>query len=125
MSRSGELQVAKECSDYKGMAGDHCTLTASNLPELAVGTQIVYAAAAGAGSLDSAITLESGPGNTANGRVVLDLAMGTGTVTITDGTGSLAGFQAQADVTADAAGIWHWKGTYSFSEMEVPAGTSA
>jgi hypothetical protein len=125
MSRSGELQLDKECSEYKGMAGDHCTLTASNLAELAVGTQVVYAAAAGEGSLDSAITLESGPGNKANGRVLLDLATGTGTVTITDGTGSLAGFQAKADVTADAAGIWHWKGTYSFSEMEVPAGASA
>ena len=121
MSRSGTLEIAKECSEYTGKAGDHCTLTASNLPELAVGTQVVYAAGAGDGSLDSAITLESGPGNTASGRVMLDLVTGTGTVTITDGTGSLAGLQAQANVSADAAGIWHWEGTYSFSEMEVPA----
>jgi hypothetical protein len=121
MSRSGTLEVAKECSEYKGLAGDHCTLTASNIPELGVGTQIVYADAASGGTLDTAISLESGPGNTAHGRVVLDLASGTGRVTLSDGTGSLAGIQAKADVSADAAGIWHWKGTYSFSEIESPA----
>ena len=121
MARSGDLHVTKECSEYKGLAGDHCTLTASNIDEIGVGSRIVYAEAAGAGTLDTAVSLEAGPGNTANGRVVLDLATGTGTVTFSDGTGSLAGFQAQANVTADAAGIWHWQGTYSFSEMKVPA----
>ncbi|HEV2006814.1 MAG TPA: hypothetical protein VGQ85_09395 [Candidatus Limnocylindrales bacterium] len=33
MGRSGELVVTKECSEYTGKAGDHCTLTASNIAD--------------------------------------------------------------------------------------------
>lgn len=121
MGRSGNLVIAKECSEYKGLAGDHCTLVASNIDEIGAGSRIVYAEAAGAGTLDTAVTLEAGPGNTAAGRVVLDLSTGTGKVTFSNGTGSLAGFQAAADVSADAAGIWHWQGTYSFSELPAAA----
>jgi hypothetical protein len=45
---------------------------------------------------------------------VLDLASDKGVVTFSGGTGTLAGFQAQADVTPDAAGDSHWDGTYGF-----------
>jgi hypothetical protein len=121
MGRSGELEFTKECSEYTGKAGDHCTLTASNIAEIGVGSRIVYAEAAGDGTLDTAVVLEAGEGNTATGRVVLNLATGTGTVTLTGGTGSLAGIQAEAAVSADAAGLWHWQGTYRFSEVGDPA----
>jgi hypothetical protein len=121
MGRSGELELTKECSEYTGKAGDHCTLTASNIAEIGVGSRIVYAEAAGDGTLDTAVVLEAGDGNTATGRVVLNLAAGTGTVTLSGGTGSLAGIQAEAAISADAAGLWHWQGTYSFSEVGDPA----
>jgi hypothetical protein len=34
MPRSGDLHVTKECSEYKGLAGDFCTITSSNLEEI-------------------------------------------------------------------------------------------
>jgi hypothetical protein len=123
MTRTGELHVTKECSAYKGLAGDHCTITASNIDEIGAGSRVVYAEAAAAGSLDSAIVIEAGPGNTANGHVKLDLATGTGRLTFSGGTGRLAGFAGSADVSADAAGLWHWEGTYSLS-AEVEAVSS-
>jgi hypothetical protein len=117
MTRSGDLHVTKECSAYKGLAGDFCTITSSNLEEIEVGSKVVYAQAAGAGSVDSDLVLDAGPGNTATGHVVLDLVAGTGVVTFSGGTGKFTGFNARVDVTADSAGLWHWEGTYSFSEI--------
>lgn len=114
MTRSGDLHVTKECSTYTGLAGDICTITASNVEQIPVGSRVVYAEAQGAGSLDTDVVLEAGPGNTATGHVVLDLAAGTGVVTFSGGTGTFAGFQGRADVSADAAGLWHWEGTYRF-----------
>ena len=125
MSRSGSLDVVKECSEYKGLAGDHCTITVSNVDGIDPGARVVYASAAGAGSLDSDIVLEAGPGNSATGHVLLDLGAGTGTITFSGGTGKLAGFEAEAAVSADAEGLWHWNGTYSFSEMDSPVATGA
>ena len=115
MTRSGDLHVTKECSVYKGLAGDFCTIVSSNVEEIEVGSRVIYAQAAGAGSLDTDVVLEAAAGNTAAGHVVLDLAAGSGVVTFSGGTGKLAGFQGRADVSADAAGLWHWEGTYSFS----------
>lgn len=118
MTRSGDLHVIKECSTYTGLAGDICTITSSNLEEIEVGSRVVYALAEGGGALDTDIVLEAGPGSTAAGHVVLDLAAGTGVVTFSGGTGKLAGFQGRADVSEDAAGLWHWEGTYSFDSAD-------
>ena len=60
------------------------------------------------------MTLDAGSGNTAAGHVVLDLASDNGTATFSGGTGTLSGFQANADVTPDAEGNSHWDGTYRF-----------
>jgi hypothetical protein len=122
MPRTGELHVTKECSAYKGLANDYCTITASNIDAIGAGSRVVYAEAAAEGSLDSAIVIEAGPGNTANGHVTLDLTTGTGRLTFSGGTGTLAGFAGSADVSADAAGLWHWEGTYSLTpEVETVA----
>jgi hypothetical protein len=114
MPRSGELHVIKECSEYAGRAGQFCTIISSNLEEIVVGARVVYAEAAGEASLDTDVTLDAGSGNTAAGHVVLDIASDKGVVTFSGGTGTLAGFQAQADVMPDAKGDSHWDGTYSF-----------
>lgn len=120
MTRSGDLHVTKECSAYKGLAGDFCTITSSNLEEIEVGSRVVYAEAAGAGSLDTDIVLDAGPGNTASGHVVLDLAAGSGVATFSGGTGKFTGLQARADVSLDSTDstVWHWEGTYSFSPSD-------
>jgi hypothetical protein len=114
MPRSGDLLVTKECSEYQGLAGDFCTITSSNLEEIEVGSKVIYAEAAGDGTLDTDIVLDAGSGNTANGHVVLDLAADKGVVTFAGGTGTFTGIQAHADVSTDADGLWHWEGTYSF-----------
>jgi len=44
----GELHVTKECSEYTGKAGDHCSITGSDLGAIVVGSQVVYAEAAAA-----------------------------------------------------------------------------
>jgi len=114
MPGSGDLRVTKECSEYQGLAGDFCTITSSNLEQIVVGSKVVYAEAAGEGTLDTDVVLDAGDGNTAAGHVVLDLAAEKGVATFSGGTGKFAGFQARADVSTDADGLWHWEGTYSF-----------
>jgi hypothetical protein len=114
-TRNGDLHVTKECSQDKGAAGDFCTITASNLPEIAVGAKVFYDQAAGipAGLLDSNVVLDAGNANRAIGRCTLDLTTGLGRCTFSDGTGQFAGFSARVDV--DCASGCHWDGTYSFS----------
>ena len=41
--RSGELHVAKECTDYHGFAGEHCTIRWSSLNAIKGGSNVVYA----------------------------------------------------------------------------------
>ena len=86
----------------------------SNLEEIVVGSKVVYAEAAGEGTLDTDVVLDAGSGNIATGYVVLDLAADKGVADFSGGTGKFAGFQAHADVSTDADGLWHWEGTYSF-----------
>ena len=80
--RSGDLHVTKTCppSTYTGAAGDFCTVTSSNVPEIEVGSRVVYAQAADFStlSLDSDVRIDvPGPGNnTAFGHCHVDLALG-------------------------------------------------
>lgn len=113
---SGELLVTKECSQYRGQAGDFCTITSSNLLAIKVGSKVVYASAAGATSLDSDIVIDSGPGDTAFGHVTLDLVTGLGRITFSRGTGRFTGFHASIAVSPPTDGVnWRWVGTYSAS----------
>jgi len=117
--RSGALHVTKECSEYLGRAGDHCTITSSNLKLITVGSRAVYEkAASAAGSLDSDLVLyAAGRGNnTAFGHVVLDLATGRGVVTFSGGTGKFRGFHARVDVSPLGGPNFAWDGEYSFRE---------
>jgi hypothetical protein len=116
-SRSGELHVTKECSQYNGDAGDFCTITSSNFPEIKAGSNVVYASAAGdptPGQLNSDLFID-GPGNNdAYGHVVLDLSTGTGVVTLSGGTGRFRWFHARVDVSPLGRPNFAWHGTYSF-----------
>ena len=116
LPRSGALHVTKECHDYGGLAGQHCTITSSNIPAIKVGSRVVYASAANpaAGLLDSDLVID-GPGdNTAYGHVVLDLSTFTGVVTFSGGTGEFRWFHARVNVVPLGWPNFGWEGTYSF-----------
>jgi len=112
----GELHLKKECGEYKGLADQHCTITASNVKAIKVGSRVVYLQPMGATSLDSDIVLVVGPGSYALGHVVLDLATGTGEVSLSGGAGPFASFHAKARVSPPGVGEteWSWDGRYSF-----------
>ena len=121
-SRSGPLHVTKECSEFNGQAGGWCTITSSNISAIKPGMRVVYRGPPGIAVLDTDIVLSLAhrwgalvDNRTAFGHVVLDLATGTGRVTLSGGTGIFRGFSADAVVSVDARGVWHWDGTYSFA----------
>ena len=121
--RGGFVKVEKECSEYQGQPGQFCTITSSNISEIAQGSKVVYTQPAGipAGVLDSNVLLDAGDGNRAVGRCTVDLTTFRGLCTFADGTGSLAGFHARIRVSGprNAGDDWHWRGTYGFSHEGV------
>jgi hypothetical protein len=111
---NGEIHVTKECSQDHGLAGDFCTITSSDLPQINVGSKVYYDQAGNvpAGMLDSNVLLDAGNGNRATGRCTLDLTTALGLCTFVDGTGQLAGFRAR--VTVDCTAGCRWDGIYRF-----------
>jgi hypothetical protein len=113
------LHIRKDCSQYTGQAGSSCTVSASNIADIPVGSRVFYDQAANnpAGLLDSNIVLDAGNGNRAVGRCTLDLATGFALCLFFDGTGTLAGFHARIDgrpgVAPDTS--YHWNGRYGFA----------
>jgi len=118
-ARNGQLHIQKDCTGYKGNAGEHCTVTLSNFAKIPAGSHIFYDQAAGvpAGLLDSNIVLDAGGGNRAVGRCTLDFSTGLGLCTLSDGTGQLAGFTARVGVSYLSGNLWAWDGTYSFNPL--------
>jgi hypothetical protein len=121
VSASGgrSLHVRKDCSQFTGLAGSFCTVTASNVAAIPVGSKVFYDQGAGipAGLLDSNIVIDAGNGNRAVGRCTLDLATGLALCLFFDGTGDLAGFHARINgspgVPPDSS--YHWDGRYGFA----------
>jgi hypothetical protein len=111
---NGELHITKDCSLDKGMAGDFCTITSSDLPQITVGSKVFYDQPGNipAGLLDSNVVVDAGNGNRALGRCTLDLTTGLGLCTFSDGTGQLTGFHARVEVDCTAG--CHWDGSYRF-----------
>jgi len=120
--RSGDIHITKECSEFQGAAGEHCTITTSNVPAIPVGTQVIYLSALAAPytTLDTNIVLDPpGPGNNrAFGHVHLDLGTGSGLVTFSGGTGVFTWFHGSADVWYLGGVDWGWGGTYSFAPAD-------
>jgi hypothetical protein len=115
--RAKALHVTKECSQYTGAAGSFCTITASNLRAIKVGSRVVYSSAANTdGTLDSDISIDMGHGNRLFGHVTLNAT--TMHIWLTGGTGIFHHFTGSAAVTVTDAGtpkeLWHWDGTYTF-----------
>ncbi len=107
----------KDCSGFTGLVGAFCTFRSSNVKAFKVGSRVFYFQLASKTALDSDIVIYVGPGTVATGHCLLRFATGVGLCTISDGTGTLAGFQARVRVTADSSipKLWHWDGTYSFN----------
>ncbi len=116
--RSGALHVTKDCTDNKGLADQHCTITSSNIKALTAGSRVVYLQAAGTSSLDSDIVIVVGPGNFAIGHVTLDFATKTGELTISGGIGKFSSFHAKADVSYLDGNNWAWDGKYSVRKQD-------
>jgi hypothetical protein len=108
--RHGALHVTKECSAFTGLADSFCTITSSNIPAIKAGSRVVYLQAAGPTALDSDLVLVVGPGSYALGHVTLDLATGTGEITLSGGAGPFSGFHATADVSHLGGPNWAWDG---------------
>lgn len=111
---NGEIHTTKECSQDHGLAGDFCTITSSDLPQIPVGSKVYYDQAANVPTamLDSNVLLDAGNSNRAVGRCTLDLTTALGLCTFVDGTGDLAGFRAR--VAVDCTAGCRWDGTYRF-----------
>jgi hypothetical protein len=114
--RSGTLHVTKNCDDYTAEAGSFCTITSSNLHAIPAGSKVVYASGAdfNTGILDSDITVYTRGANAAYGHVVLDLNTGTGTVSLSGGTGQFKSLSASVDVSYLGGADFGWDGGYSY-----------
>ena len=111
------FHATKDCSGFTGLAGAYCTIRSSNVKALKVGSKIFYVQVAGQTALDSDTVIYVKRGNVATGHCFLRHATGVGLCTMSDGTGTLAGFRPRVRVTADSSipKLFHLDGTYSFS----------
>jgi hypothetical protein len=121
------LHATKACPDFHGNAGDFCSITSSNVAEIAVGSKIYYASPLVDGKMDGELTLVP-PGNgksIAFGHVVLDVTTTTpgALVTFSGGTGKFRHFRATIVVlpldrlNPDFVN-WNWDGPYSFAHRD-------
>jgi hypothetical protein len=112
------FHATKDCSGYTGKIGAYCTIRSSNVKALGPGSRIFYFQQSGKATLDSDIVIYAGAGNVTTGHCLLHLASGLGLCTLSDGTGTLAGFHARVRVSVDHSVplLWHWDGTYSFGK---------
>jgi hypothetical protein len=116
--------VTKTCppSTYTGAAGAFCTITSSSVPEIEVGSRVVYVQAADFStlSLDSDVVIDvPGPGhNTAFGHCQFSFATGSGLCTFSGGTGKFTHFHGQADGSYLGGPYYGWEGTYSFDPRD-------
>ena len=125
--RSGALHITKECHEYFGRAGDHCTIIASNLPLIPVGARVFYLMAADLehGTYDGEVELRVQRGNVAFGHVIVTDLFSTvphttiGNASFSGGTGRFKGFHGQIVVSVSSnPSNADWDGTYSFGGRE-------
>jgi hypothetical protein len=111
-----EFHGTKDCSGFTGLVGAYCTIRSSNVKALKVGSKIFYVQDAGKTHLDSDTIIYVKRGSVATGHCFLG-GNGVGLCTMSDGTGTLAGFRLRVRVRASSSipKLWHWDGTYSFN----------
>src|SRR5215470_12332339 len=109
------LQIFKECSQFTGHVGDHCTITYSSLEAIPPLTKVFYFGPVLPAStpynpnrISSAVVLETPGGDTATGHCTLSQKTLLGTCTFEGGTGVLTGFHAIVSVSVESTGLFHW-----------------
>ena|SRR2546423_15316034 len=106
-SHRGTLHLEKECSQYTGMAGSFCTITASNLAEIPIGTRefALKDADLNAATLNSDGVLFVRDGQLAlNHCAIFDIFATAGVIgncVFSGGIGHLRGFQAKLVVSVN------------------------
>jgi hypothetical protein len=113
------IHLVKDCSTYNGDNPSLCTISASDLRAIPVGTKVWYRGPVLTNSyfLSSNVTLEEVDGSAATGYCIFDAraSESTGLCTFWAGTGALTGFTAILHVTIDDLGEWHLDGDYYFA----------
>jgi hypothetical protein len=118
-----EAHLTKDCSTYDGQIPSLCTISASDLPQIAVGTKVWYLGPVLTNSyfLSSNVSLEAESGSKSTGYCIFEAKESVGLCTFWAGTGSLSGFTGVFNVTIDTQGLWHLDGIYYFSDQPVSA----
>jgi hypothetical protein len=110
--RSGDLHATKNCRGFE--VGSYCEITASNLPQIEVGSKVNYLqpalVATPAGS--DVILDPPGPGNNV---AYGNCSLAVGHCTFWGGTGKFTHFHASIAVSYLGGTDWAWDGTYSFN----------
>ena len=110
-SSGSSLNLSKTCDNL-----GTCTVVASNVAALPVGTtETYYGPQYGDPVLSSRVVISSSyaGGGTATGECSWPLRTATGICTFSQGTGALAGFHARVTVSANGDfSLFHWDGTY-------------
>ena len=114
-SDKGAFYIEKNCADFHGYPGEHCTITKSTIDMIPTGSLVIYAAGPVDGVLCTDITLKVDDENIAYGHVHLVFETGTGFVTFKGGTGQFRHFHAEAVVSYISGYDWAWVGTYHFN----------
>ena len=111
------LHITKECSEFTGNTPSFCTITASDLAAIPVGTKVMYwgPVLTDPNFLSSRAVLRAGHGNRAFGYCQTIASPYHGTCVFWRGTGTLSGFHASVDVTYVSGADFDWNGTYVFS----------
>jgi hypothetical protein len=114
-STTHTLTIVKNCSGtMTGKVGEFCTVTASNVKAIPVGTKVVYTGpvVGSAVFLSSNVTIKASATSTATGYCMVDLHTGVGMCTFWKGTGKLAGFHAVIHGSSASPTAYHWDGFY-------------
>jgi hypothetical protein len=118
------IHLVKDCSPFDGNVPSLCTISASDLPAIPVGSSVWYTGPVLTSSyfLSSFVTLDDANGSMATGYCIFDARASqdqTGLCTFWAGTGNLAEFTAILKVTIDptASGI----GTATITSHPSPA----
>ena len=120
----GAIHLTKECSQYDGTAGSFCTITASNLRAIPIGTRefALKDADLGAGTLNSDGLLYVKDGEIAlNHCDIFDIFATKGVIgscVFSGGRGHFSGFHARVvvSVNKDDPNKADFDGTYSFDK---------
>ena len=123
------VHMVKDCSTFAGTIPSLCTIRSSTLGEIGIETEVWYngPVLTNQAFLSSKVLLDAHNGDTATGYCMFDYSKSTGfsdkpigMCTFWGGTGRLAGFNAVVGVTIDDTDLWHWDGTYRFSDATDP-----